>query len=184
MPGFDAHMDVDVRDAVLLDGREIHIRPISPGDSDALVRFHQGLSDETTRLRFFVLHPELACTEVVYFTHVDHHDREALLALAGDDIVGVSRYDRIPRTSDAEVAFVVADGWQGSGIGTHLLEELVRRARAEGVTRFLADTLAENYRMRGVFRDSGLLVTSKTRSDVVHVVLDLRLESAAHASKV
>ena len=72
-----------MRNAELLDGREIHIRPISPGDGDALVRFHQGLSDETTRLRFFVLHPELACTEVVYFTHVDHHDREALLALVG-----------------------------------------------------------------------------------------------------
>ena len=48
---------VDMRNAELLDGREIHIRPISPADSDALVRFHQGLSDETTRLRFFVLPP-------------------------------------------------------------------------------------------------------------------------------
>ena len=171
-------MAVEIRDAKLLDGREIHIRPISPGDGDALVRFHQGLSDETTRLRFFVLHRELACTEVVYFTHVDHHDREALLALVGDDIVGVGRYDRIPRTSDAEVAFVVADGWQGSGIGTHLLEHLVRRATVEGVTRFLAETLAENYRMRGVFRDSGLLTESVTQAEVVHVVLDLQLEPA------
>ena len=177
-------MAVDERDAELLDGREIHIRPISPADSDALVRFHQGLSDETTRLRFFVCHPELACSEVVYFTHVDHHDREALLALAGDDIVGVGRYDRIPRTSDAEVAFVVADGWQGTGVGTHLLEHLVHRATVEGVTRFLADTLAENYRMRGVFRDSGLLTESVTRADVVQVVLDLRLESAPLASGI
>jgi GNAT superfamily N-acetyltransferase len=175
---------VEMRNAELLDGREIHIRPISPGDGDALVRFHQGLSDETTRLRFFVLHPELACTEVVYFTHVDHHDREALLALVGDDIVGVGRYDRIPRTSDAEVAFVVADGWQGSGIGTHLLEHLVHRATEEGVTRFLADTLAENYRMRGVFRDSGLLTESVARAEVVHVVLDLQLEPAVLHGRV
>ncbi len=168
----------------LLDGRESHIRPISPADSDALVRFHQGLSDETTRLRFFVCHPELASSEVVYFTHVDHHDREALLALAGDDIVGVGRYDRIPRTSDAEVAFVVADGWQGTGIGTRLLDALVRRARAEGVTRLLADTLAENHRMRGVFRASGLLTESVTRAGVVYVVLNLRLESAPHGSRI
>ena len=170
--------------ADLLDGREIHIRPISPADSDALVRFHQGLSDETTRLRFFVCHPKLACSEVVYFTHVDHHDREALLALADDDIVGVGRYDRMPRTSDAEVAFVVADGWQGSGIGTHLLEHLVRRARAHGVTRFLADTLAENYRMGGVFRDSGLLVRSETRRGVAHFLLDLGRESAPLANRI
>ena len=177
-------MDVDVVNAELLDGREIRVRPISASDGAALVRFHEGLSDETTRLRFFVLHPQLASTEVVYFTHVDHHDREALLAFAGDDIVGVGRYDRVPRTSDAEVAFVVADGWQGSGIGTHLLEQLVRRARAEGVMRFLADTLAENYRMRAVFLASGLVVSSETRSAVVQVVLDLRLESASLASGV
>jgi GNAT superfamily N-acetyltransferase len=177
-------VDINALTAELRDGREISIRPISPADGDALVRFHEGLSNETTRLRFFVLHPDLASTEVVYFTHVDHHDREALLALAGDNIVGVGRYDRLPTTSDAEVAFVVADGWQGNGIGTHLLQQLARRATAEGVTRFLADTLAENYRMRGVFRDSGRLLRSETRSDVVHVVLDLRLESAALASRV
>ena len=76
------------------------------------------------------------------------------------------------------MAFVVADGWQGSGIGTHLLERLVRRATVEGVTRFLAETLAENYRMRGVFRDSGLLTESVTQAEVVHVVLDLQLEPA------
>ena len=178
-------MDVgDLLNAELLDGREISIRPISTSDGDALVRFHQGLSDGTTRLRFFVLHPELASTEVVYFTHVDHHDREALLALAGDDIVGVGRYDRMPRTSDAEVAFVVADGWQGSGIGTVLLKQLARRATAEGVTRFLADALAENHRMRGVFRDSGLLVRSETRCGVDHFLLDLALEPAPLASRI
>jgi GNAT superfamily N-acetyltransferase len=84
----------------------------------------------------------------------------------------------LPGTSDAEVAFVVADDWQGIGAGTQLLEQLVHRARAEGVTRFLAETLNENHRMQRVFRDSGLLVKSEMRSDVVRVVLDLRLELA------
>ena len=176
-------MDVDSETTALHDGRTVGIRPISPSDGDALVRFHEGLTNETTRLRFFVLHPHLQPSEVEYFTHVDHHDREAMVALDGDDIIGVGRFDRLPGTSDAEVAFVVADDWQGNGVGTQLLEQLVHRARAEGVTRFLADTLNENHRMRGVFRDSGLLVKSEMRSDVVRVIVDLRLEMAARSRR-
>jgi GNAT superfamily N-acetyltransferase len=167
------------QDSELHDGRTVGIRPISPSDGEALVRCHDGLTDETTRLRFFVLHPHLAPSEVEYFTHVDHHDREAMVAVDGGDIIGVGRFDRLPGTNDAEVAFVVADDWQGNGVGTQLLEQLVHRARAEGITRFLADTLNENHRMRGVFRDSGLLVKSEMRSDVVRVIVDLRLEMAA-----
>ena len=163
----------------LLDGRTVRIRPISPSDGDALVHFHEALTIETTRLRFFTLHPHLTPKEVERFVDVDHHDREALVALHGPDIIAVGRFDRLPGTDEAEVAFVVADGWQGHGAGTHLLEQLAHRARTEGVTRFVADTLYENRRMRGVFRHSGLMVESETQAGVVHVVLDLRLESTA-----
>jgi GNAT superfamily N-acetyltransferase len=161
----------------LHDGRTARIRPISPSDGEALVRFHDGLTSETTRMRFFALHAHLTPGEVERFTHVDHHDREAFVALDGSDVVAVGRFDCLPGTDDAEVAFVVADGWQGEGVGTHLLEELADRARAEGVTRFVADTLAENHRMRGVFRRSGLMVESVSQAEVVHVVLDLRHDS-------
>ena len=46
-----------------------------------------GLTNETTRLRFFILHPHLTPDEVERFTHVDHHDREALVALDGPDVI-------------------------------------------------------------------------------------------------
>jgi len=159
----------------LFDGRTVSIRPISPSDGDALVHFHEGLTKETTRLRFFIMHPYLSPREIARFTQVDHHDREALVALDGLDIIAVGRYDRLPGTGDAEVAFVVADGWQGHGVGTHLLEQLAHRARTEGVSGFVADTLTENHRMREVFRHSGLLAGSGTEAGVVHVRLDLGL---------
>ena len=168
----------------LLDGRTVRIRPISPSDGDALVQFHEGLTNETTRLRFFIPHPHLTPGEVERFTHVDHHEREALVALDGPDLIAVGRFDRLPGTDDAEVAFVVADGWQGHGVGSHLLEQLAHRARTEGITRFVADTLGENHRMREVFRRSGLLVESETQAGVVHVVLDLRPESADRHGRV
>ena len=157
----------------LLDDRTIHIRPIAATDGAALVAFHDGLTDETTRLRFFGVHRHLSQPEVQRFTHVDHHEREALVALDGADIVAVGRYERLPDSQDAELAFVVGDAWQGHGAGPQLLEQLVERARSEGLRRLVADTLGENRRMRAVFARSGLVSGSSSNGGVVHVVLDL-----------
>jgi len=157
----------------LRDGRSVCIRAMAATDGEALVRFHEGLTSQTTRMRFFMMHPHLTPAEVKRFTHVDHHDREALVVLAGQDIIAVGRYDRLPGTTRAEIAFVVADGWQGRGAGTHLLEHLAQRARIEGITAFVADTLGDNHRMRAVFHHSGLMSESHMVAGVVHVVLDL-----------
>lgn len=123
--------------------RPLTIRPIEPEDADALVRFHHGLSPETTRRRFLVFHPELSAREVAWFTTVDHDRREAVVALHGGEIVGVARYDRLG-ARDAEVAIVVADAWQRRGVGTALLTALAARATDAGITDLLADTLPEN----------------------------------------
>jgi RimJ/RimL family protein N-acetyltransferase len=148
-------------------------RPIREADADALVRFHGRLSDETTYLRFFTVHPVLHPDEVERFTHVDHRRREAIVALIDGEIVGVARFDRLPDGDDAEVAFVVADRYQGRGIGSALLRELVSRARALGVRRLVAETLPHNRRMLTVFRHSGLAVRVRFDDGTVHVVLDL-----------
>src|SRR6185295_12325780 len=122
-------------------------------DAAGLVRFHDTLSLETTHLRFFAAHPTLSAHEVERFTHVDHHDREAIVATIDDDIVGVARFDRLDNPREAEIAFVVADRWQGHGLGSAMFTELAERARQAGIERFVADTLAYNSRMLGVFHD-------------------------------
>ena len=65
---------------------------------------------------------------------------------------GVGRLEHLPGTTDAEVAFVVADDHQGQGLGTRLLERLERAARPLGVTHFVADTLFSNTAMLRVLR--------------------------------
>lgn len=131
----------------LLDGARIAVRPISGDDDERLRRFHERLSPDTVYLRFFTPHPELSTAEATYFTHVDHRCREALVAVSGDDIVGVARFDRLPGSDDAEAAVVVDDAWQGRGVGSTLLRRLAERAAALGVRRFMADVLARNRRM-------------------------------------
>jgi hypothetical protein len=54
-----------------------------------LVDGFQRLSSESRRSRFLGLKTELSATEVRYFTDVDHHDHEALVAISLVDGRGV-----------------------------------------------------------------------------------------------
>jgi len=146
-------------DVVAADGGTVHLRPIRPDDADALVAFHAGLSQRTRYLRYFSAYPRIPERDLYRFTHVDHRDRVAFVAVLGGAIIAVGRYERHPGTDEAEVAFVVADKHQGRGIGSVLLEHLAAAAREVGLRRFIAIVLAENAGMIRVFRDAGYEIT-------------------------
>ncbi|MHB8219053.1 MAG: GNAT family N-acetyltransferase [Acidimicrobiales bacterium] len=150
-------------------GLVIGIRPIRPNDGPGLVAFHASLTSWSIYLRYFGAHPELTDGDVEKFTHVDYHDRLALVAEAGGRIVGVGRYDRQDGGTEAEVAFVVADAYQRRGIGALLLQRLASAARQNGIDVFVADVLAENRAMLDVFGRSGFPVHTSARHEVVHV---------------
>jgi GNAT superfamily N-acetyltransferase len=157
----------------LRDGTEVQLHAMRGDDAAALLRFHHQLSPETTYRRFFSVHPELSSGELERFTHVDHQDREAIVATVDEEIVAVARFDRVASSGDAEVAFVVADCWQGEGLGRALFDRLAARAVELGVERFVAEVLLHNRRMLDVFHHAGLPVTTSLRDGVVHVVLEL-----------
>ena len=146
---------------ILSDGTWCLLRPIRPDDAERLIEFHQHLSQRSTYLRFFTVHPRLSAKEVKRFTTVDYEDRLALVVERDGQLIAVARFDRIVGTPEAEVAFVVADDYQHHGLGSLLLDELVRAARARGVRTFVAETLCENTPMLDVFHHSGFDVSSK-----------------------
>jgi GNAT superfamily N-acetyltransferase len=152
----------------LRDGQSVFIRPIRPSDADALVEFHEHLSDATKRLRFFRLHPHLTEREVTRFTNVNHHSREALVALYLGRVIGVGRFDAMG-PDIGEVAFVVADEWQSHGLGSRLLARLGAWAHDSGFTRFEADVLGGNVRMLHVFARYSPERTTSFADGVVHV---------------
>jgi RimJ/RimL family protein N-acetyltransferase len=164
----------------LRDGTAVTVRPMSTSDDERLVRFHESLSAESTRMRFFSVHPHLSDRETARFTDVDHYDREAWVALVGDDIIGVGRYERLANPQEAEIAFVVADRWQGMGVGPIILGQLTDGARTVGIRRFIAETLAENHRMLDMFAHAGLPITTSMRRGVVTVTLSLVASTPAN----
>jgi acyl-CoA synthetase (NDP forming)/GNAT superfamily N-acetyltransferase len=167
-------------DAVLRDGSTCHLRPIGPQDADRLRAFHRSLSSETIYYRFFAPYPELTARDVQRFTEVDHDSRVALVAVVGDGIIGVGRYDRTS-DSEAEVAFTVRDDYQGRGLGSVLLEHLAAAARERGIDRFVAEVLPGNRKMLGTFAAAGYKVAQELDEGVVRLAFDIEPISSVRA---
>lgn len=178
-PGYPHELERDV----VADGLRYHVRPIRPDDAPRLVEFHGRLSPRSVYLRFFGAHPTLSDAEVKRFTEVDYSGRLAIVATVGEQLIAVARYDRSPGTSEAEVAFVVDDAYQHHGVGSGLLDELAVAALARGVTRFRAETLAENRAMLDVFHHAGFGVKSSIEYGTVTLRFEIVPTSASVAAR-
>lgn len=164
--------------AILRDGGSIRIRAIRADDKERLLAHFNRLSDRSRYFRFLGIKRELTPEELVRLTELDFDRDVGLVATIfreGEErIVGVGRYFCIHQPGEerrAELSFAVEDAEQHRGIGTVLLERLVKIGRDAGVALFEADALAENRRMIDVFRSCGFLEREMTWEGVCHVVL-------------
>lgn len=140
--------------ARLRDGTDIMIRPIGPEDAEREQAFVRALSPASRYFRFMNTLRELAPDMLYRFTHPDFERELALVAVSGDDadarLIGVARCVADPDRTGAEFALAVADEWQNRGVGTRLLCELMRAARAVGIRRIWGEILASNAPMLGL----------------------------------
>jgi len=132
--------------------RELSVREITLDDVDRLHRMFTRLSPDTVYRRFFSPINQPRRSALVWLAAVDHGSRDALVALDGDEIVAVARYDSRPDGSTAEVAVTVEDAWQHQGIGGRLTKRLAQRAVDHGIESFVATVLADNRPALGLLR--------------------------------
>ena len=131
----------------------IATRPVRPDDDVLFRRMWPRLSRETVYRRFHAPVHRLPVETVRRLVEVDHHLREAVVAVVGGEVVGVARYDRSPADpATAEFAIVVEDAWQGMGVGRQLLTELVALAAERGVDVLTATVQPDNDRVISLIR--------------------------------
>lgn len=155
---------------------DLQIRPIAPEDKQALAEGFERLSDESRYRRFLAPHGRLSDAELRYFTEVDHHDHEALVAIDPQTGrgVGLARYVRSKTDpKSAELAIAVVDDWQRMGVGTRLATALSERARHEGVSVFTGLVLADNELMLSLARDLGEVRSDRQGHGTVEVTVEL-----------
>ena len=165
----------------------ILIRPISPDDKQQLVDGFRRLGERSRYRRFLSPQSHLSEAELRYFTEVDHHDHEALIAIDPDSQqgVGVARYLRSrSEPSTAELAVSVVDDWQGRGVGGRLATALAQRARPEGITSFTALVLADNQLMLNLLHDLGRVRIVHSEFGTVELTVDLPETGLGHLPRL
>ena len=139
-------------------GAAVSLRPLRPEDRDIEHAFVAGLSADTRHNRLLGGARAITRDYIETLVNVDYSRDMAIAATAmldGEALVGVARYVRDKNGDMAEFALVIADAWQGRGIGMRLLGKLIDVARRHGVKRLYGDILATNLPMLELVRKLG-----------------------------
>jgi len=143
-------------------GRPVTIRPLQPDDAAIERAFVTGLSERTRYNRLLGGAIKITDEYIRRLTEVDGVREVALAAITMLDnaevIIGVARYVVEAGTRDCEFALVIADAWQGRGIGRRLLAKLIAVARARGLATIYGDVLATNRTMLELARRLGFTI--------------------------
>jgi acetyltransferase len=165
-----------VQQDALTDGEAVLIRPIRPDDEPAMAKFHGTLSEHSVFMRYFEFlkyDVRAAHERLARLCFVDYDRHIAFVAVVDGAIAGVGRLIRTPNTDEAEAAFVVTDSMQQRGLGTKLLEAVIRFGRDEGMKTVKAVFLTENEPMRKLLTRSGFVMREGAADVPVEAVLEL-----------
>jgi acyl-CoA hydrolase/GNAT superfamily N-acetyltransferase len=143
-------------------GLSIFFRPVKATDERAIQDLIYGLPPQDIYTRFFqnlkTFHHKVAMP----LAAIDYNNKMALAAVTGKEepgnrqqIVAVGRYIRDANTNFAEVAFTTHQDWQNRGIGSFLIQSLIRIAKEHNIKGITADVLSSNTPMMKVFQKAG-----------------------------
>ena len=152
-------------------GVSVLVRPIRPEDEPLIVAFHDRLSERTVVQRYFTaldLNARTAHDRLTRICFIDYDRELAFVAEANDPVVGpviggVSRMIREDYGRSATLAVVIADDFQGQGLGETLMRRALSAARIEGINQVLIYFLPENTRMRNLSRKLGFALTEEEK---------------------
>ncbi|MCA9915237.1 MAG: GNAT family N-acetyltransferase, partial [Anaerolineae bacterium] len=163
-------------------GMDFWLRPIRPEDEPLIVKFHEGLSERTVKLRYFTpmkLRQRISHERLTRVVFIDYDREIAIVASHTDErtgepeIAGVGRITRTTLNSkDAEFGVIVSDRYQRQGLGRELLERLVEIGRKEGLLTITGYVLPENTEMLALAERFGFKLQD-AEDGVIAAVLEL-----------
>jgi len=140
-------------------GQPVTLRPLRREDADIEAAFLTGLSPASRHNRLLGGLVRITREYVEKLTTVDLSRDMAIAAalmLADREVlIGVARYVLEPDGRACEFALVIADAWQGRGIGQRMMAKLIAVARSRGLERMYGDVLSTNRRMLAFCRQLG-----------------------------
>ncbi|MEM2109172.1 MAG: GNAT family N-acetyltransferase, partial [Candidatus Odinarchaeota archaeon] len=163
----------------LPDGTPVLLRPIKPEDEPLWLEMFQNFSAETIKFRFFQIIKDMPHEVRIRYCNNDY-DRElgivAEAVIKGKRmILGVVRLNLEPDGKEGEIAFVVADPWQGLGLGSKLVDFMIEICKDRGIEKLYAIMLKNNYVAQSVLQKMGFII-ERLDDETVKGVLNLKEE--------
>ena len=144
---------------VLMDGSPVLLRPIRPEDEPMWHEMVAACSDQSMHFRFGAIVDPMSHGLASRFCFIDYDREMAIVAEVGSGadrkLAGVARMVGAAGFDDAEFAILVADPWQGKGLGRCLTERCLQVARVMHMGRLTAEMDAENSRIVDLLRSVG-----------------------------
>jgi acetyltransferase len=163
-------------------GDRLFIRPIRPEDEPKMIAFHGTLSDRSVYMRYFAglsYQQRTAHDRLTRVCAIDYDLEMALIAELQHDItgrgniVGVGRLVRNLSANSGEFALVVADHFQGKGLGAELLRRLVQVGRDEQLDVIEGWIAPSNTAMQSLSRKLGFDVSFNAAEELAQARLTL-----------
>ena len=165
------------RQTAIKGGVEVAVRPIRPEDGALFVELFDRMSAASLYYRFCRCVKALSPEMLYRMTQIDYDREMALVAIADeggqDRMLGAARIINEPDGKGAEFAIMIADAWQGKGLGVKLLEDLIQIGRERGLSKIWGYVLPENRNMLKLGKKVGF--ASKYDSDFGMTVLTIDL---------
>jgi acetyltransferase len=166
----------------LRDGRTVILRPIRPEDEPMWLEMFQNFSEESIRYRFFQIIKDTPHETRVRYCNIDYDREIAIVTELTEEgrkkILGVVRVSIEPDGKKGEIAFIVADPWQGLGLGTKMIDYALEICKDMKLEMVYAIMLSDNYRAIGLMKKMGFTV-KYLEDGTAKATLDLKEEEAA-----
>jgi acetyltransferase len=163
----------------LRDGRTVLLRPIKPEDEPLWLEMFKNFSEESIRFRFFQIIKDTPHEIRVRYCNIDYDREIAIVAELTENgrrkILGVTRVSLEPDRKTGEIAFIVADPWQGLGLGTKMVDHVIEICKDMGVETIYGIMLPDNYRAINLMKKMGFTI-KYMEDNTVKGILNLKEE--------
>jgi acetyltransferase len=147
----------------LRDGRTVLLRPIKSEDEPLWLEMFQNFSEESIRYRFFQIIKDTPHEVRVRYCNIDYDREIAIVPELTEEgrrkILGVVRVSIEPDGKTGEIAFIVADPWQGLGLGTKLVDYAIEICKEREIETLYAIILPDNYRAMNLMKKMGFTLS-------------------------
>jgi acetyltransferase len=151
--------DEYIRHHELKDGTAVTLRPVKPEDEHMWHELIASASAQSIHYRFRAFFHKSTHEMAIQYCVIDYEREIAMVAETTSNgrtkLIGVAHLLADANHDTAEFAVIVADAWQGKGLGGKLLDHCVELAQRWGIDRIVAETHPRNRAMLATFRKRG-----------------------------